>query len=258
MSTFRQSSYFITEQFVLTNQDVHFWSVPLTCGEFNLESLQSLLSSDERVRAHQFRFPIHRRRFIVCHAALRMILSSYSNVPACDIFFQVNSYGKPELDPSLGKDLLYFNLSHSDELALIAISRGGPLGVDIERIHPLPDLEDIAARFFSPAEQAAILQLPSDQRLRAFYRCWTSKEAFIKAIGLGLQFDLNRFDVSVSPSGPPALLCIDNDPEKAQAWFITNVAVEDGYMGTFVGAKRPGQMFNHRWVAPHACQKSGS
>jgi 4'-phosphopantetheinyl transferase len=238
----------ISEPPELTGQDVHCWSVPLICDESSLEFLQTPLSSDERERADRYRFSIHRRRFIVRHAALRIILAAYRGVPACSINFQVDHYGKPELAASLTDDPLYFNLSHSDELALIAVSRSGPLGVDIERIRPLPDLEAIATQYFSPKEQAAILRLPAEQRLLAFYRCWTSKEAFIKALGMGLQFELNRFDVSVSPTDPPALLCIDNDPQKARRWCMTDVACEEGYMGAFVSAKRPGEMLYRRWV----------
>jgi 4'-phosphopantetheinyl transferase len=145
---------------------------------------------------------------------------------------------------------LYFNLSHSNEYAVIAVSRTGPLGVDIERVRLMPDLEEIAARFFSSAEQAAILRLPAAQRLPAFYRCWTSKEAFIKALGAGLQFPLRCFDVSVAPQDPPTLLCIDGNSEKARLWFMADVAPEDDYMGAFVSARRPERILHYRWVLP--------
>ncbi|MGE0679978.1 MAG: 4'-phosphopantetheinyl transferase superfamily protein [Candidatus Binatia bacterium] len=250
MSSLHQPISHISELPELTGQAVHYWFVPLTCVESSLESLQTLLSSDERERAGRYRFPIHCRRFIVRHAALRTILAAYSGVPVYNLSFQVDHYGKPELDASFVDSPLYFNLSHSDELAVIAVSRIGPLGVDIERIRPLSDLEAIATQYFSPAEQAAILRLPAEQRLLAFYRCWTSKEAFIKALGMGLQFELNRFDVSVSPTDPPALLCIDNNPRKARLWYMTDVACEEGYMGAFVSTRRPEEVLYRRWVPP--------
>lgn len=250
MSSLHQPLFHIVRPPELTGQAVHCWSVPLTCAESDLESLQTLLSSDERERADRYRFLLHRRRFIVRRAALRTILALYSGVPACKLSFQVDSYGKLALEALLVNNPLYFNLSHSDELAVVAVSRSGPLGVDIERIRPLSDFEAIATQYFSPAEQAALLHLPAEQRLLAFYRCWTSKEAFIKALGLGLQFELNRFNVSVSPTDPPALLSVDNDPQKARLWCMTDVALEEGYMGAFVSAKPPEEMFYCRWVLP--------
>jgi 4'-phosphopantetheinyl transferase len=180
-----------------------------------------------------------------------MILATYSLIPPRALRFCVNQYGKPALEGTLPHSPLTFNLSHSDDLAVVAISRMAPLGVDIEFMRIMPDLEAIATRFFSPREQTTLLRLPQRDRLRAFYRCWTGKEAFIKALGMGLQFDLQRFDVSVDPDVPPALLRIDNDYDCGRQWAVAALAPAANYIGTVVGAPPLKRILCYHWRFPH-------
>lgn len=195
-------------------------------------SLEALLEEDERARAERFRFPRDRRRYIVAHGALRLILSRYCGRPPQAIRFQHNPYGKPLLAPDLQNDsgLLHFNLSHSDELALIGLTLGGQIGVDIERVRP--ELADgrLAERFFSPREVATLRSLPAGEQPQAFFRCWTCKEAFVKARGLGLSLPLDRFDVSVVPDAPAALLSVAGAPAEATRWSLRTLTPAPGYI----------------------------
>lgn len=235
---------------LLTAGDIHCWYVPLRWPAPDIEAFSRLLSPDEKARARQYRFDVHRHRFIVRHAALRMILAAYSEIPAHALRFRPNPYGKPGLEGARLKFPLAFNLSHSDDLAVIAISRLTPLGVDIEFLRVMPDLEALATRFFAPREQATLLQLPPRDRVRAFYRCWTGKEAFIKALGLGLQFDLQRFDVAVAPNDPPALLRIDNDHDCGRQWAVTALAPSVNYIGTVISPPHPERQVSAHWWVP--------
>jgi 4'-phosphopantetheinyl transferase len=237
---------------LLSARDIHCWYVPLTWAPADLEMFSALLSPDEAARAQQYRFDVHRRRFIVRHAALRMILATYSDIPPQALRFRVNQYGKPALERTMPHSPLIFNLSHSDDLAVVAVSGVAELGVDIEHLRPMPDLQAIATRFFSPREQTTLLKLPQPDRLRAFYRCWTGKEAFIKALGMGLQFDLRRFDVSVAPDVPPALLRIDDDYDCGRQWAVAALAPAAHYIGTVVSAPPLERILTYRWRGLHS------
>ena len=124
----------------------------------------------------------------------------------------------------------YFSLTHSHGLAIIAVSPEKPIGVDLEYVRPRHALEQIAARFFSAREQATLFALPAVDRLVAFYRCWTRKEAFIKAIGEGLHHPLNQFDVSLASGEPAALLSIRGSADAAKQWSLREVVTESGYI----------------------------
>jgi 4'-phosphopantetheinyl transferase len=148
-------------------------------------------SPEELERAARFRLPRDRERFIACRSVLREILSTYLSIDPRRVEFTSNPHGK------LAVEGLYFNLSHSDDLAIIAVSRTREVGVDIERIRSDVAAEAIAARFFSPAEAAALAGLPPEDRHKAFFRLWTRKEAYVKAVGLGLSIPLSSFEITI-------------------------------------------------------------
>ncbi len=162
------------------------------------------LSRDERERAGRFRIDDVRRRYVVAHAILRRILAGYVDTMPSALRFEAGPYGKPWLAPPY--EALSFNLAHSGALALIAVTGCRELGVDIEEHRALDDAERIAERFFSSAEVAAFRALPASERQPAFFRCWARKEAFVKALGLGLTAPLDSFDVSLGPDEPCRLL----------------------------------------------------
>ena len=212
----------------LPDREVHVWQVDLDFDRACLPSLEELLSRDELARASRLYFESDRRRHIAGRAALRGILGHYLRTPAAALSFRYNDFGKPALDCDTD---LFFNLSHSGSVALIAMTRGIPIGVDVEFMRLDVDFTGIAARFFSDSENAVLLSLPLQQRCRCFFDCWTRKEAYIKALGEGLSIPLDRFDVSNAP-GEPARLIVDRaDPLMSQRWTIRELPVRDGHVG---------------------------
>ncbi|GAC1469452.1 MAG: hypothetical protein NVSMB9_13310 [Isosphaeraceae bacterium] len=148
-------------------------------------------------------------------------------MPPASIAFTFGPQGKPFLSDNFRSNHIEFNLAHSDGVGLFAISRGRPVGVDIEAIRPLQETEQIIRRFFSLKEQAEYLALGMRERLPAFYRAWTRKEAYLKVIGTGLATLLDSFDVSLRPCEPPALTRVGDDPEEASRWTLVDLPVGD-------------------------------
>lgn len=210
--------------------EVHVWRVPLDCGPDEIRSLSELLAADERERAARFHFPLHRDRFTVGRARLRQLLGRYLGKDPAALEFRYGSAGKPELAGCEAGACLPFNVSHSDGLALIAIGGPGRLGVDIERIRPRTEPDSFGS-FFAPAEEAALLALPRELRERAFFACWTRKEAYIKGRGDGLGFGLDRFEVSVCPDAPASLLRVLDHPEEAARWELRSLDAAPDYAG---------------------------
>lgn len=209
----------------LSSNRIHVMCASLERSAAEIEHFQQTLFDDERERAAKFRFEVHRRRFIVARGLLRKALSAYLGVAPRDIQFSYGSKGKPALVGSS----LQFNVSHSEEVAVYAFAVDMPLGVDVEHIRPLNDLEAIAQRFFSPGEWHAIEALPAEERVHAFFRCWTRKEAYIKATGDGLSYPLNQFEVSVN--GPAKMLGIEGNAAEASQWSMHDIALPEGYIG---------------------------
>ncbi|MBD0311049.1 MAG: 4'-phosphopantetheinyl transferase superfamily protein [Microcoleus sp. T1-bin1] len=200
--------------------EIHVWRVSLAQTESCLQSLQQTLSTDERTKADRFRFPKDRSQFIVSRGALRAILSRYLNISPHILRFDYNPYGKPSLIVTQGGNTLRFNLSHSRGMALIAITKNRDIGVDIEGINQNFSCLEIAEKFFSPLENSVLRSLPEHLQATAFFTCWTRKEAYIKAVGKGLSIPLNKFDVSLAPGEPAALLNVEENPEEASKWSL--------------------------------------
>jgi 4'-phosphopantetheinyl transferase len=210
----------------LQGDDVHVWRLGLDPSTEMVARLRAILTDDERKRADRFAFDQHRRRFTVGRGCLRTILGQYTGIEPARIRLYHNDYGKPALDDDQGGQWLRFNVSHSGELALYALTRAREVGVDLETIRPDFAGEDIAKRFFAPAEVAALRGVPAEQRCQAFFACWTRKEAYIKARGKGLAIPLDTFEVSLAPEAPAALLATHDDPNDVGRW--TMVALEPG------------------------------
>ena len=177
----------------LAADEVHVWALPLTMVDDALRETSADLSPDERQRAARFTRDEPRRRFVVSRGALRTILGHHLGVAPRDVPLAYANNGKPEL--KAGE--LHFNLTHSGELALVAVAKGCAVGVDLERVRPVRQRDEIAGRYFAPAEIGAILELDESQRTDAFLRCWTRKEAVLKVIGTGLGYPLDAFAVPV-------------------------------------------------------------
>lgn len=207
--------------FELSSNQVDVWRIHLV----SIPPDESALSAEERQRAAKFHFDKDRHRYIVSHTSLRGILARYLHRAPEELSFSVNEYGKPFLTDHE----LEFNLSHSGDYALIAVTRERKVGVDVERIRAEVEIEELARRNFSPREVSELTALPLEQRLNGFFNCWTRKEAYIKAQGLGLSLPLDSFDMSL---GEPAILRATrpNAGEAAQ-WTMLPLDVDSGYAG---------------------------
>lgn len=178
--------------------------VDLDRGEEQVLEQRALLSPDELERADRFVFPKDRRKFTLARGALRRVLAARLGARPAELRFRYEEHGKP----ALLDHPLVFNLSHSGERAVIAISSGPRVGVDVEAARADLDHAGVARYTYSPAEIEAYFALPPDLRVRGFFRCWTSKEAFVKTLGLGFSFPLHDFDVEVDPRRPGAILAL--------------------------------------------------
>ena len=208
--------------------DVHIWQASLEQSPATVETLRQLLSPDEQSRADRFHFEKDRRHFTAARGYLRTLLARYLELGPAEIRFSYTEYGKPLLAPELDQRLK-FNVAHSGGLALYAFTTLGEIGIDLEHIRPEFAGDDIARRYFSAAEVDSLDQLPLAARQQAFFDCWTRKEAFIKAKGLGLSLGLNQFDVTLRPDQPAALLRTGWDPTEASRWSLQSIAVGEDF-----------------------------
>lgn len=211
----------------LNQADAHVWLIRLDPSAHRLAELNPLLSANERRRAEAFQFAHLRQKYIAAHGVLREVLARYTGQSPADIHFQQNAHGKPHLMDGR----LQFNLSHAGDLALCAVTDGRSVGVDIELIRPMDDLDAVAERFFSVRERAALRELTGKVKRRSFFTCWTRKEAYIKAIGLGLAQPLDAFDVTLAPDEPARLLRVEGNPDAPANWTMFELPVPDGYCG---------------------------
>lgn len=210
---------------VLAAHAVHIWRAWL---DQSPAPYAPLLSADESERASRFHFERDRRRYTVGHGIVRQILSRYVGLPPAALTFQQEPYGKPSLTHSS----LAFNLSHSQEVLLLAVSLTRMVGVDVEFMRPMRDLFGIARTAFSDVERRALVAVPEADRVTAFFQIWTRKEAFIKAVGKGLSYPLDAFDVNL---GEPARILRIYDDD-ARNWSLYGFRVADEYMGAVVVA----------------------
>ena len=214
----------------LPGDEVHVWRASLDLPAPRAQSLQRTLAADELSRVERLNFPRDRQRFIVARGTLRVILSRYLDVDPRQLRFRYVDYGKPSLIPFPGQEALHFNLSHSDGLALYAVARDRQIGIDLERVCPVAEAEQIAERFFSAQEKTVFRSLPADLKREAFFTCWTRKEAYIKARGAGMSLPLDQFDVSLIPGEPAVLLSTRGDPREALRWSLRELTPGPGYV----------------------------
>src|SRR5262249_34158358 len=215
---------------VLGATDVHVWAAELDLSPGALASLAAILAEAESTRATRFRFERHRNRFIAARGVLRSILGTHLHCAPDQLQFEYGANGKPALIGRFAENL-FFNLAHSDDLALIAVSRLGPVGVDVERVRPIADVDQLVARFFSPRENARFQQLSSDEKNIAFFNLWTRKEAWLKATGEGIAHSLNRVEVTFLPGEPARLLSLPESSESNKAWAVRELAPAPGFVG---------------------------
>jgi 4'-phosphopantetheinyl transferase len=230
----------------LTGTDVHVWAVPLRVADERLAELRALLSPDEMAKADRIVVPGKREQSIVARGALRSLLAEYTGIAAADLRFEYEEKGRPFLpDSSLSTS---FNVTHSGDLALIAVTREGVIGVDVEQIDPTVELLAIGKRFFSANEHAQLSSCSEADRSLAFFRCWTRKESYLKARGTGLYTPLDQFEVTLLDGDPPRLLETRFDPGDAARWTLTELNPAPGYPGALCADRGERRIAGFVWA----------
>ena len=231
------------ESLSLEAGQVHVWRICLEQEDGLLDRFRRTLEPEEIDRAGRFRFERLQRHFIASRGFLRYVLSRYLNVRPGELRFSYNDYGKPSL---AGEQGFQFNMSHSHEVALVAVTWDAAVGVDVEHIRADFASEEIATRFFSRLEVETLSYLPKEERVAAFFRCWARKEAYIKAIGKGLSQPLDGFDVTLAPSQPAALLRAGE--EDTLRWSMSDIDVGADYASALAVEGVPSQIYYWQFI----------
>jgi len=211
-------------------EEVHVWHFPLVISAGREADWRAVLSPPERERAAKFAFPRLRERYIAAHTIMRRLLGGYLRVDPANLVFAIAGRGKP----SLPGHPLHFNLSHTNDHGLLAVTRAGEVGVDIESIDRKLDRAGIAGRFFSRAEAEELASLPEEQQAEAFCNLWTRKEAWLKATGVGISEGLSQVEFNCRPGEPARLLRLDGDASGAAGWFVESFDSPGGGIGSVV------------------------
>lgn len=231
----------------LSGRRIHLWTARLDPPAWQVDELARLLDPDERQRAARFRFDVHRRRFIVGRGFMRRVVGAYLETDPARLVWSYGPKGKPALAEPAAGEPLYFNLSNSEELALLGLDREREIGVDVEYLRPLSDMEALAERFFSSSESETLLALPPAERTAGFFNCWTRKEAYLKAVGDGLSAPLNRFDVTLKPGEEPRMLRLEGSPERAARWSLYHLEPAREYLGAVAIEESGWEISAWRW-----------
>jgi 4'-phosphopantetheinyl transferase len=215
----------------LSQAEVHLWIAHLEICAEKFSYFKSILSLDERERAGRFRKIRDAQRYVAARGILRSLLAAYLMIEPDRLRFAYDAFGKPRVAGKETLSSMKFSISHSDDLALFGFARGHRIGVDVERIRPDIDVEDLAARFFSPNELKKLRSLSADQQKEAFYSGWTRKEAYLKGRGEGLSFPLDRVEVSLTPDQCAMILKTSDDHDVWRRWILQHLSPAPGYIG---------------------------
>jgi 4'-phosphopantetheinyl transferase len=228
--------------------EIHVWFAVLDQSASEFYRYIRTLSAEERVTARRFYFQEDRKRFVARHGILRMILGCYLGVKASELRFYHGENGKPAITETFSKEPICFNLSHSNGAALFAFTRNHEIGVDIEHIRDISEMEDIVERFFSTREKTFFRALAHEKRREAFFDCWTRKEALIKAIGEGLSCPLDKFDVTPVPDEGETLPTIEGDPKGVPDWPIHTLRLARDYAGALATESKSFTLRCFKWI----------
>ncbi|OCQ99688.1 4'-phosphopantetheinyl transferase [Oscillatoriales cyanobacterium USR001] len=244
------------QKMILSSNNIHIWRANLHLPIEQIETFFQTLSADEKIRAEKFHFDRHRNFFIAARGILRAILSRYLEIKPHQLRFNYSTRGKPEIAENCGVKNLEFNLSHSEEIAIYGITCASKIGIDIEKIRSIDDAEQIAKRFFAARECSWLSEISPSEKPAAFFRLWTCKEAYLKAIGEGLAFGLDRFEISFSSSESPTIISIQGSDRIEIPWFLQQLTPVSGYVGS-VAVKVDNPCF-HYWQWPGNYTNSNS
>lgn len=218
--------------------EIQIWTMDLSLTEEALQTKFSLLNDEEKTRANRYHFAIHRERFIACRSYLREVLGAYIDCSPASVMIDYDQFEKPYLasHPSI-----QFNVSHSEHLAVIAVTTQYSIGVDLEKQESEFD-EAVAKRFLSPTEYNELMSYPADQQAAAFYRLWARKEAVVKAIGEGLGISLASF--TVSSHDIAEIITMDTQ----QQWTVLPLKIDDQFPAAVVTNQPVTQVTNWKLI----------
>jgi 4'-phosphopantetheinyl transferase len=233
----------------LAEKTIYVWLVELNTTHQDNVALRKLLSERERQIADTFRFEQNRHRYIVAHGRLRQILSDCTGEHPKSLRFLMGRFGKPQLYGASHLQRIRFNLAHSGHLALLGVTLDADVGVDLEEIRPLHHLSLMANTWFSDREAADLAKLQGHEQIVGFYRCWTRKEALLKALGRGLSRQMGAIDVSLKPETLARLLALDGrlDGEDQRLWSIFDITPHNNYLGAAVARGKGLQLIQCQW-----------
>lgn len=213
----------------LIPRDVHLWWVNVDAPAEPLARLENVLAPDEHRRAARFAATRDRTRYVVARAVLRSLLARYLAVDPRDVPIGYGTDGKPEVGASLPLTGLEFNLAHSGHLALFAFARGRRVGIDVEAVRPVPDLDLVARHVCTPRERQYLDALAGIERGAAFLRGWTRKEALAKGVGAGLRMGLERLEVPLDANAAPTTVHLETNGA-AETWWLHPIDVGRRYV----------------------------
>jgi 4'-phosphopantetheinyl transferase len=217
----------------LKSGEAHVWIARLDTLHDHPDAT-TILDEKERARAANFRFDRDRQLYMLGRATLRRILGAYLGIAPVDVPLRAGQHGKPELGPSLGAAALHFNVSHSGNLALYAVTRDGPVGVDVEQARFVPDLDGVADLVLSEREKAAFSALVPTDRHAFFHSAWARKEAYLKALGDGLMRAPTSIEFGALLGEPGETIRDWEDPRASERWRMTAWQPETGYWSALV------------------------
>src|SRR5215203_1622304 len=220
---------------MMSSDEVHVWRVFLDSPELEIESFLRILSVEELGRASRFHFEKDKKRFIVARGILRNILSHYLGICPQNILFEYTAQGKPSLASGGGEANLRFNLSHSNEVALYAISRCRNIGIDIERVQDDIAIDEISKKFYSHNEIGVLANINKNDRSRLFFQYWTRKEAILKGTGKGISFPMEQCDVSTISGRVLSPVILPGNNEESVCWYVQDLFPGHGYVAA-IGA----------------------
>lgn len=230
-----------------SGNEIHIWQAVLDVPETCLARLSGTLSPGERRRALRFRFERDRRRCAAGRGILREILGFYLGTDAAAIRISYTEYGKPYLEPQWNHAVLSFNTSHSEALALYVFTASSQIGVDVEYVREVPELADIAAHCFSRRERSLLENLPPKEKQDAFFKCWTRKEAFVKAVGRGLSTPLDSFEVLLHSDLPAHPSDTHSECRPPRGWTIVDLDVPRGFAAALAVERADVRPAYFRW-----------
>ena len=226
----------------LNQAEAHLWRANLDQDPANLEILARTLSLEEQEKAEKFYFPKHGKRYTAARGFLRHILAKYLNIKPQEVAFSYGERGKPYLAKIITHNNLEFNLSHSEDVAVYGVTRNYAIGIDVENLRAMENLEQLVNRFYCPEEAEFIRQLAPEHKIKAFFRAWTAKEAYLKATGEGLAGGLDRVSVSLEPNQPLCLFETQENSPDLTGWSFLALDVHPNFSATVAIAAKSCQL----------------